>query len=432
MIKNKIGSLESKIVVALKILLFIFVALFAIKLGTIGGNMLYKSDMEIVKSLDVEMFRKTLNNSLPIIETIYNSGGISTSFYGQAKDLVKKVFHFELSRPVTILSAQSAVFYDYYHGDYQKYIAQKSGGNDQYISFADLEIENREVEKTEVGNEPQKLTEKLSEEPASSIAYNDDEEDRKMDNLPQDKVVSSGKIKINNPETDYKINIDELLGQPIKFDFSKKGPKVLIYHTHTTEGYLKNASELNKKGIPERTNDERYNVVRVGEELARILESKYKIDVIHNATVHNYPNDNVAYGKSLTTASNILKSYPSIQFVFDIHRDGVDDRKLRVVKEINKKNAAQVMFVVGTHSSKLNHPQWKENLKLAIKLQQKLNEKYPGLARPIFVSKNRYNQHLSNNSLIIEIGGDGNLVSECVESAKYVAEAINDVINDNK
>lgn len=430
MMKNNIGNLENRIIAVLKILLFIFASLMAIKLGTIGGDMLYKSDMKIIKSIDVETFRRTLSHSLPIIDTIYNSGNVSLSLYGQAKDLIKELFHFELSRPVTILSAQSPVFYGYYHDEYQKYIAEKNGSDNHYISIADIETENDDEKASDKG-EPQKADERPKEEPASSIAYNEDEEDRKTENLPQDKVVTSGKIKINNPETDFKIDIDQLLKEPIKFDFSKKGPKVLIYHTHTTEGYLKNADELNKKGIPERTNDERYNVVRVGEELAKTLENKYKIDVIHNATVHNYPNDNVAYGKSLTTATNILKSYPSIQFVFDIHRDGVTGRKLRVVKEINNKNAAQVMFVVGTNS-KLSHPQWRENLKLAIKLQQKLNEKYPGLARPIYISKNRYNQHLSNNSLIIEIGGDGNLISECLESAKYVAEALNDVINDNK
>jgi len=66
---------------------------------------------------------------------------------------------------------------------------------------------------------------------------------------------------------------------------------------------------------------------------------------------------------------------------------------------------------------------------LAIKLQQKLNEKYPGITRPIYISRNRYNQHLTNGSLIVEIGGDGNTINECLESTKYLAEVLNDVIN---
>jgi stage II sporulation protein P len=87
------------------------------------------------------------------------------------------------------------------------------------------------------------------------------------------------------------------------------------------------------------------------------------------------------------------------------------------------------MFVVGTDATGLEHPNWRENLKLAITLQQKLNEKYPGITRPIYISYNRYNQHLTPGSLIVEVGGDGNTIDECLESTKYLAEVINEVIN---
>ena len=211
---------------------------------------------------------------------------------------------------------------------------------------------------------------------------------------------------------------------PLKLNSQKRGPKVLIYHTHTTESFITDLGELEKTGIPNRTTDATNNVVRVGEELAQILRKKYNIEVIHNSTIHNYPSDTGAYGRSLNTASNILTSYPSIQIVIDIHRDGIEGKKLRTVTEINEKKVAKIMFVVGT-----DHPQWKENLKLAITLQNMLNEKHPGITRPIYMSKYRYNQHLSNGALIIEIGGDGNLISECLESTKYLAEVINEVLN---
>lgn len=151
--------------------------------------------------------------------------------------------------------------------------------------------------------------------------------------------------------------------------------------------------------------------------------------MIHNATVHNQPSDTGAYGRSLNTATNILKSYPSIKIVLDIHRDGLGESKLRVASKINGKDTAKIMFVVGTDGTGLEHPNWRENLKLALKLQQKLNEKYPGITRPVYMSRNRYNQHLTNGSLIVEIGGDGNTINECLESAKYLAEVLNEVIN---
>lgn len=85
------------------------------------------------------------------------------------------------------------------------------------------------------------------------------------------------------------------------------------------------------------------------------------------------------------------------------------------------------MFVMGTNDM-LPHPKWEENLKFALKVEQRLNEKYPGLARPVWIVGKRYNQQVSNQAVLIEVGGDGNLLSECTESMKYLAEALNDVI----
>lgn len=415
----------------LKIFLIVLLAAAAIKLGTVGGDMLYRSDKKIIRSIEVETYRSTLNLSLPIIDTIYNSGKISISFSGQIKGLIKDIFHFDLNSPVTILSAQSPYFYSYYVGDYKRHLAQGQS-SEPYFYIAELETpDGKDVENKDKENPVPEPT-----SPASSIFYGG-EDDR--ESTPDNSAITHNKIAFNySGDTRYKdhieklikdkIDIDKLMKEPLKFSFDKKGPKVLIYHTHTNEGYLKDLSQLDKKGIPSRTTDARYSVVRVGEELAQIFRKKYGIEVIHNATIHNYPNDNVAYGKSLNTATSILKSYPSIRLVLDIHRDGLDDKKLRIVNKVHKKDVAKIMFVIGT-DTRFNHPNWLENMKLAIKLQNKLNEKYPGLARPIYISHNRYNQHLGNGSLIVEIGGDGNTIDECMESTKYLAEVINETIN---
>ena len=42
--------------------------------------------------------------------------------------------------------------------------------------------------------------------------------------------------------------------------------------------------------------------------------------------------------------------------------------------------AAQIMFVIGTNGGGLWHPNWNQNLKFAIKIQEKAEEMYP---RPI-------------------------------------------------
>jgi stage II sporulation protein P len=263
-------------------------------------------------------------------------------------------------------------------------------------------------------------------QPISSIAYEVEEEDdeEKSDTVAADKIV------IRN-FTKYKIDIAKLLSEPINIEFKKKGPKVLVYHTHTTESYVLKESDLGKKNIPSFNSDPRYNVVRVGEELTRYLK-KYGIETLHNGTVHDKVR-NAAYGVSINTLKSYVKSYPSIKVFIDVHRDGLDaDKpKLRLTKKINGKDAAQIMFVVGTDGM-LPHPDWKENLKFVLRLQQKLNEKYPGLARPIWVVEKRYNQQISNQAILVEFGGDGNLLGECLESAKYLAEVLNDVMMEGK
>ncbi|HPD01290.1 MAG TPA: stage II sporulation protein P, partial [Acetivibrio sp.] len=397
-----------------KVLLIIFLSVAAIKLGMLGGDILFRCDKKIIRNVDIENYRSNLKTTLPIIDTIYNSGNISVSLTGYMKDVVQGIFHFDMNSPATILGAQSPYYYSYYIGGYQKHLAD-NGSSKPHFYIAEI---GNNVRKDNV----QDSTKEAAPEPtypASSISYSVDEDDRK--GTPEKNTVTYNEIAINNNDTNYEIDIKELMSEPLNLSFDKKGPKILIYHTHTNEGYLKDISELEKDGVPSRTTDARYSVVRVGEELANQFRKKYGIEVIHNATMHNYPSDTGCYARSLNTATSILKSYPSIKIVLDIHRDGIGQKKLRVATKINNKSVAGIMFVVGTDTTGLEHPNWRENLKFAITLQQKLNEKYPGITRPIYISYNRYNQHLTPGALIVEIGGDGNTIDECLESAKYLA-----------
>ena len=432
----------------LRILLFLVLSYGAIRLGIFGGNSLGHINADFIKNIDTENFKLALNNSMPLIDTIYNSGRIKISFAGEVKNVIKGIFDFDLSSPMTILNAQSSYFYRYYKKDYQVMLARQMEEEDKYIderrqaaNYDDAQdsneqkddIDNPEDSSQEPGVEnKEEQTEKEPNDGEYLIAESSIEyipEDEIKDPLKIEKVDSKG-IVINN-ETKIKVDssiIQKMLKEPLNIKFDKKGPQMLIYHTHTTESYIKKLEDLNKKGIQNRTQDERYNVVRVGAELKQHLESKYGFNVMHNSTINDYIY-NSSYAKGRTTAEQILKGNPSIKIIFDVHRDAVRDGHLRVVKEVNKKKAAQILFVVGTNQ-KLKHPNWKENLKLAVKLQQKLNEQAPGLARPILISENRYNQDLRNGALIIEVGGDGNLMSECLESIKYLSKAINDVLKD--
>lgn len=432
----------------LMIPLLVLLSFFAVRAGITLGNLVYDMDSEIIGNIDTENFKTVMNASLPIINSVYNSGNISVSVSGEIRSIVKAVFNFDLDSPLTILNVQSPLFMSYFNKEYKEKLAlsdqppspfpepaqdktiPKGGVPEDATDPGDAsepggtsgpgdtsgpqDADQAPDTKTDPGQE--------DKEPISSITLEEKEDEEK----DKSDILKNDKIEIHN-YTSFKINLDQLLKEPFQIKFSKKGPKVLIYHTHTSESYVLNGKDLGKKGIAAYNEDPRYNVVRVGEELSRNLK-KYGIDVLHNGTVHdsNFP---AAYGASLKTIQKYAKSYPSIKIMFDMHRDGLGNgQKLRAVTKVKGKNAAQIMFVVGTNGNGLPHPEWRENLKFAIQLQQVLNERYPGLAKPIWISKNRYNQQITNNSLIIEIGGDGNLLGECLESTKYLAEAVNAVI----
>jgi stage II sporulation protein P len=327
--------------------------------------------------------------------------------------------------PITVVNANNTYFKAFYEDKYLGYVAQmkqeelvKKAGAEKTVQV----IENKIQKAIELVNE--KSQSGKLKEVSSSITFEGDVEEADKKNSP---VVSSGEIKILNG-TKYTIDINKLLKEPLKLS-TKKGPQVLVFHTHTTEAFLKSIDELTMKNIPSRTNNNNYNVVRVGDALINNLK-KYNINVLHNTTVHD-KDYNSSYEKSLKTLTSYVDKYPSLNMVIDLHRDAAGDDKLRVVKNINGKNVAQIMFVIGT-DCKLSNTKWKENLKLAVKIQARLNEICPGVAKPIYLSPKRYNQHLTNGSVIIEIGGDGNVIDECIRSTNYLAQAINDVMYKNK
>ena len=86
------------------------------------------------------------------------------------------------------------------------------------------------------------------------------------------------------------------------------------------------------------------------------------------------------------------------------------------------------MFVVGTNEGGLWHPNWNQNLKFAIKVQEKANELYPGLFKPIILRGTTYNQHVTKAATIIEVGATGNTLDQTLVSMKYLAKVLSEVV----
>ena len=175
-----------------------------------------------------------------------------------------------------------------------------------------------------------------------------------------------------------------------------------------------------------RTTDLNYSVARVGTELTNYLREK-GFSVTHNTTYHDYPAYSGSYARSLNTLEGLLEG-KNTQLVFDLHRDAVgSSNEYAPTIKINDNYVAQIMFVIGTNGGGLEHPNWVQNLKMAVKIQEKANEMYPGLFRPIIIRNSRYNQHLTNGSSIIEVGATGNTMEQCILSMQCLSNVLAEV-----
>ena len=210
-----------------------------------------------------------------------------------------------------------------------------------------------------------------------------------------------------------------------------EGPQILILHSHGSEAYSQNDGDLYQESDPFRTTDCTHNVVRVGEAMAEVFRS-HGFQVVHDTNLYDYPAYNGAYERSQAAVEDWLAKYPTIQIIFDVHRDalvGTDGSIYKLVSQENETKAAQVMLVVGTDSGGANHPSWANNLALAIRLQRELLSDYVSLARPIVLRSSSYNQELSPGSLLVEVGGHGNTLTEALDGARLFAESVSQVLS---
>ena len=216
----------------------------------------------------------------------------------------------------------------------------------------------------------------------------------------------NGTSVINN--TDYEIS--ELLNASYdKPDSPKDEPYILIYHTHTSESYMNGGT-----------------VVDIGRKMAEEFEKNgYK--TIHLTESFDDKEFSGAYSRSAVSVQKILNKYPSIKLVFDVHRDAITDSAgvtYKPLTVIDGKNTAQVMFVCGTDSKGLKHPDWRENFKFALDVSRKMGEDYGALSRPVNLRKDRFNTHFTKYSFIIEMGSESNTLEEALNAAVLTVDSI--------
>lgn len=179
----------------------------------------------------------------------------------------------------------------------------------------------------------------------------------------------------------------------------KEEPRMYLYNTHDTEEYIDgsviDASTLLKN-----------NLQKLG--IKSIVEDKKVSNELSTGLTYY----NISRNYLLDAFNN-----NSFKYYVDIHRDSVTNTKV----EINNKMYAKIMFVLG-----LDNPHYEENKKIMMQMNKYLEENYPGLSKGILEKSGEgvdgvYNQDISSNVLLIEIGGIENNMEEVNNSTEIIA-----------
>lgn len=269
--------------------------------------------------------------------------------------------------------------------------------------------------------------------PVPALEYeleNDEEPSYRVAKLDLSRNPAIGEILFTN-ETSYNPDPLTLLTAPYPITKSqptfirlgakqKESPLVLILHTHGTEAYYPQIRSTTKTE----------NIVAIGSLMADILNSQ-GVPTLHCDIMHDEASYLNSYNRSKETIIKYLEEYPSIQYVFDIHRDAVVDANgetFKVATNIDGVEIAQVMSVIGTDYKGGDHPNWQDNLNIAVKLQNLLNTDYPNIARPINIRSATFNAQYAPGSLLLEIGSSGNTLTEAKRAAVITAEKLAELI----
>ena len=239
--------------------------------------------------------------------------------------------------------------------------------------------------------------------------------------------LAAGSIKNSTQRTDAELAEAAAAGLPFEVELNADEPQVLILHTHATETYQTWDELVYDPDFSARTTDTARNMCAVGDRMTEIL-NEAGINTVHDTTLHDSPSYTESYARSAQTARSWLEKYPSIKVILDVHRDAIettDGVRLKPLCEIEGQDTAQVMIIAGCdNDSTVNLPNWKKNLGFAAAWEAEMETLYPGLTRPVLCGYRFYNQDVTTGSLLIEIGGHANTLTEAVRAGEYAARAL--------
>ena len=231
-----------------------------------------------------------------------------------------------------------------------------------------------------------------------------------------------------NEEKEYS-NLEQLkdisyyIEDPNKVDIDN--PVVYIYNSHQLENY--NNSNLEIYGITP-------NVLMASYLLKEKLNEKGISTIVEDTNLTEFLELNNWNHSNSYKASRIFmldkkNTYSSLKYYIDIHRDSIN-KKLSTIT-INNKQYARILFVVG-----LEHKNYQKNLNLANEINSLFDKHYKGLSRGVLKKEGAnvngiYNQDISENTMLIEVGGVDNNIDEVLNTINAISDILSIYIGEH-
>lgn len=312
----------------------------------------------------------------------------------------------------------------------EKLIAQKLEAENQAQAVTE---ENQQAQETQSDGAAETQNETAQAQETSQIP--EGTATQKQVEIPREQLTDFNYLLNNffvvDPTTtalESQINADTLLGKDMKLEKNPEQPQILIYHTHSQEGFADSVE-----------GDTSTTVIGVGDYLAQLLQERYGYQVLHITDtfdiVDGQLDRSAAYNYAEPVISQALQEHPTIEVVIDLHRDGVDESK-HLVTEVNGKPTAQVMFFNGLSRTNQNgeisylpNPYIEDNLAFSFQLEYLAKQYYPEYTRCIYLKGYRYNLHLKPRSLLLEVGAQTNTVEEAKNAMEPFADLLYKVLS---
>lgn len=203
-------------------------------------------------------------------------------------------------------------------------------------------------------------------------------------------------------------------------------PLLYLFNTHQKEAYYtNNILEYNITPtvlMASYIMKEKFNDLGI----KTIVEETDITGILHaNSWQYKY-----SYDASKMLIKSIKEKDPSLKYFVDIHRDS--SKRYKTITEIDNLIYARVLFVVG-----LEHDNYEKNLEIATNLNNLITSKYPTLSRGIYKKSGAgvngiYNQDLSPNMVLLELGGQYNSIDEVNNTINLIVPIISDYIKERE